>query len=157
MREVPMLDITPTSYDKHGPMFSSKTVMKAIVKAIQVDEYFIHRGNHMSKDLKNATKLVDEATKMLTASVNKMLATEVEVSEASKKVSGQVRDAAKKLSDGLIKVEKTANFDRLERLCELLERANTAMLSLATLEESGKLEKITKALKGEEVWCKQNE
>lgn len=61
--------------------------------------------------------------------------------------SGGVRDAADKLAAGLNKIEKAANFDRLERYVELLERAAKAMDLLATLEQSGKLEKIAGALR----------
>ena len=59
-----------------------------------------------------------------------------------KKASGDVRDVANKLAEGLIKIEKVANFERLERYVELLERAAQAMSVLAELEKNGKLEKL---------------
>ena len=40
-----------------------------------------------------------------------------------------------------------ANFERLERYVELLERASQAMSVLAELEKNGKLEKIANAIK----------
>ena len=40
-----------------------------------------------------------------------------------------------------------ANFERLERYVELLERAAQAMSGLAELEKNGKLEKIANAIK----------
>jgi hypothetical protein len=46
-----------------------------------------------------------------------------------------------------MKVEKTANFSNLERYVNLLERAATAMSTLAELEKEGKLDKISSALK----------
>ena len=51
------------------------------------------------------------------------------------------------LKDKLKKVEKNANFDRLERYVLLLERAANAMHSLAELEASGKLEKIAASIR----------
>lgn len=64
-----------------------------------------------------------------------------------KRVVGDVRDASEKLSQGLARVEKAANFDRLERYVTLLERAATAMKALEELERTGRLEKIAGALR----------
>ena len=58
-----------------------------------------------------------------------------------------VAKAADDLASGLAKVEKAANFSNLERYVNLLERAATAMQTLAELEKAGKLEKIAGALK----------
>ena len=72
---------------------------------------------------------------------------QTQITEASKKASGNIRDATEKLSQGLLKIEKTANFDRLERYVVLLERASVAIESLAELEKNGRLEKIANAIK----------
>ena len=44
-------------------------------------------------------------------------------------------------------IAEVANFERLERYVELLERAAQAMSVLAELEKNGKLEKIANAIK----------
>jgi hypothetical protein len=51
------------------------------------------------------------------------------------------------MASGLIKMEKSANFNNLERYVSLLERAASAMQTLADLEKAGKLDKIAGALK----------
>lgn len=101
----------------------------------------------MTPDFEKAAVICDDASKMFAKSLDHMLASEQRVSDAAKKTSSNVRKAANELAEGLVKLEKTANFDRLERYVDLLERAATAMQALATLQESGKLDKIAGALK----------
>jgi hypothetical protein len=70
-----------------------------------------------------------------------------ELQESAKKASGSVRKSADDLAQGLLKVQKQADFNNLNRYVELLERAATAMTTLAELEKAGKLQKIAGALK----------
>ena len=101
----------------------------------------------MSSDIEKAEKKINQMTESYGQTLDKFYAMEQKLLEQTKKVSSSVRDSSEKLSQGLIKIEKTANFDRLERYVELLERASTAMTTLAKLEAEGKLEKIAGALK----------
>jgi len=64
-----------------------------------------------------------------------------------KTANANIRDSAEKLSQGLSKCEKSANFNNLERYVLLLERAASAVKILGELESTGKLEKISNALK----------
>jgi hypothetical protein len=84
---------------------------------------------------------------MFKRSASNLMTTTDELQANIKKVSGSVRKAADDLASGLAKVEKTANFSNLERYVSLLERAATAMSTLAELEKEGKLNKISSALK----------
>ena len=101
----------------------------------------------MSVDLNNATKTLSEAERAFSTAVDSYQAKANALSAAAKKCSGDVRKAADDLASGLVKVEKTANFGNLERYVNLLERAATAMQTLAELEKAGKLDKIAGALK----------
>jgi hypothetical protein len=139
--------LQPHGYDKHGPYYKSGEVTKLVFGLIKADSYFNNRAKVMSKDLDNATKLVDQSIVSLDAAVVKLVNTENKVAESTKKVSGLVRASTQKLSEGLAKIEKQANFDRLERYVELLERANVALTSLGELEKSGKLERIAGAIR----------
>ena len=114
----------------------------------------IHKTNHLEKRERRMEKQINDVTDSVQATINsfgaaleKLVTTEAKISETTKKVTGQVRDNAQKLSDGLQKIEKLANFDRLERYVELLERAATAMETLAKLQETGRLEKIAGAIR----------
>ena len=101
----------------------------------------------VSTDYEKASDIAETAETMFKRSANKLMHTSDELQANIKKVSGNVRKAADDLASGLMKVEKTANFANLERYVSLLERAATAMSTLAELEKSGKLDKISSALK----------
>jgi hypothetical protein len=140
--------LRPVGYDKNGPLFSAKGVLTAA--AIDVNE-----GNHFERivrmsvtpDFEKASATVDQARQMFDRNQAALQTSLVNLQDTTKKTAGVVRKAADELASGLAKVEKTANFDRLERYVALLERAATAMTTLSELESSGKLDKIAGALK----------
>lgn len=101
----------------------------------------------MSTDMNNATSMLEDAAALLDKSITKYQDKTQTLSAVAKKASGDARKAADDLASGLAKVEKTANFNNLERYVLLLERAATAMQQLAELEKQGKLDKIANALK----------
>jgi len=101
----------------------------------------------MATDFEKAAAICDDATKVFEKAFSHMLASETKIAEASKRTSGNIRKAANELHEGLQRVEKVANFDKLERYVGLLERAASAMSVLAELEKDGKLERIANAVK----------
>lgn len=135
--------------DRHGPYYDVKDVRKSIVSEIVLDggKFLTRMAKKMTKDYEDAAKITEEADLMFNQKLNKLSATTDNLSASIKKVSGNVRKAADDLASGLLKVEKTANFANLEKSVILLERAAAAISVLADLENSGKLEKITSALK----------
>ena len=104
-------------------------------------------GNKMVKKLEDVLDDVDEATCRFGNKLDQLREKEMALAETSKKVMASVKDSANKLADALQKVETRADFDRLERIVTLLERASYAMSTIAQLEEDGKLGKIVEALK----------
>lgn len=135
--------------DRFGPAVSLKSVVNVIADEINSSggTYFSRGAKTMSNDIQHATKTLTDAERMLSTAIDKYQAQSAAVSATAKKCSGDVRKAADDLASGLAKVEKTANFNNLERYVNLLERAATAMQTLAELEKAGKLEKIAGALK----------
>ena len=133
--------------DSKGIFYKADDVLNLILNSIKTNQYFENRGKKMSKDLEKATKLVDESMEGFSRSIDKLVATENRMVDATKKVSTKVRETTQKLSEGLAKIEKQANFDRLERYVILLERASAAIESLAVMEKSGKLDKIATAIR----------
>ena len=122
-------------------------VDESCLKMIKTETYFFRGAKNMTIDAEKAIELTDDVTERFSKSLDRLTATHQKFSDKSKKASGDVRDAANKLAEGLIKIEKVANFERLERYVELLERAAQAMSVLAELEKNGKLEKIANAIK----------
>lgn len=139
--------LVPRKWDKYGPAYHVDDVVKEVYGLINAESYFYGRVATMSSDVEKAEKKVNQMTESYGQTLDKFYAMEQKLLEQTKKVSSSVRDSSEKLSQGLLKIEKTANFDRLERYVELLEKASAAMTTLAKLEAEGKLEKIAGALK----------
>lgn len=140
--------IKAVKQDSKGLAWDMREVAEHAAADILNGNYFERRSkSYMATDFEAATKVCDDATKLFNASMNHMLAAETKISDAAKKTSGSVRKAADDLHSGLSKIEKVANFDRLERTVAVLERAAAALTVLAELEKDGKLERIATAVK----------
>jgi hypothetical protein len=139
----------PDVIDRHGPGWTVKRISKVIADemTLETGTYLTRRAKMVETDYEKASEIADTAEKMFKRNVSNLMATSDELQANIKKVSGNVRKAADDLASGLMKVEKTANFSNLERYVNLLERAATAMSTLAELEKEGKLDKISSALK----------
>ena len=144
-----MNELKPVGYDKHGPKWNADDVHKLVVKEINSEDgaYFKRTAQDINKDFQNANELIKAEEKLFSRSIDNLQTTTNNLKQEIKRVSGDVRKAADDLASGLLKVEKQANFANLERYVSLLERAATAMQTLAELEKTGKLEKIAGALK----------
>jgi len=143
------LAFKPDIVDKDGPGWSVKRVTEAIAVELTNESgtYLTRKAKMISTDFEKATEITETAEKMFKRNASNLMTTTEELQANIKKVSGNVRKAADDLAAGLSKVEKTANFSNLERYVSLLERAATAMSTLAELEKEGKLGKISSALK----------
>ena len=114
---------------------------------IATDQFFTRRAKPMTTNADEAIKMVETSTNKMLAALDRLVSAEQGMSEQTKKISGSIRASEEKLAQGLSRIEKAANFDRLERYVGLLERAATAMRLLSELEASGKLEKIAGAIR----------
>ena len=143
------LAFKPDIVDKDGFGWSVKRVTEAIAVELTNESgtYLTRKAKMISTDFEKATEITETAEKMFKRNASNLMTTTEELQANIKKVSGNVRKAADDLAAGLSKVEKTANFSNLERYVSLLERAATAMSTLAELEKEGKLGKISSALK----------
>jgi hypothetical protein len=140
--------LKPASYDRYGPLYSKYDLDITILQELLAnDNFFIRKRKRMSDQIKEVTNAVEAETKMFIHALDKLTTQETNLAEATKKVSGSVRKSANELGEGLLKVEKMADFNKLERYVGLLERAAVAFESLAELEKTGKLEKIALAIK----------
>lgn len=133
--------------DKYGPIFKIKDVTQMCMNMIVNEQFFERHRKTMTTDAEIAIEKTEKVTKEFSESLDRFLAVEKRFADQSKRASGAIRDAGEKLANGLTRIEKAANFDRLERYVDLLERAATAMTVLADLEASGKLDKIAGAIR----------
>ena len=139
--------LKPVKHDRDGPAYALDDVNKFVISKINNENYFYHKGVKMMSDTKKASEKVEMTIKEFGTVIERFIALENSIVEQSKKTSGSLKDASEKLAQGISRVEKAANFERLERYVSLLERAATAMKMLAEIEATGKLEKIAGALK----------
>lgn len=133
--------------DRYGPAFYEKDVTRMCMNMVVNETFFERHRKDMTTDAEIAIEKTEKVTKEFSDSLDRFLAVEKRFADQSKRASGAVRDAGEKLANGLARIEKAANFDRLERYVDLLERAATAMNVLAELEASGKLDKIAGAIR----------
>lgn len=142
-----MKKVKPVFQDRYGEAYDSREVDIGYSKVITGPNEIQRRERNMTQELKKATSIAEEAVDRFSKVLTSLVEKQSNFVEASKKASGSVRDSTQKMADGLAKIEKVANFDRLERMVELLERADKALISLSELEKSGKLERILAAIK----------
>jgi len=133
--------------DSKGEYYSREEATKMCSNLIQSNDYFNRRDRKMLNELKDSKSQVDEHINRLDKSIVKLIAKEETLLDSSKAVSKGVKDTAQNLANAIARIEKQADFNRLEKYVTLLERAESAMSSLAELEVSGKLDKIAGALK----------
>ncbi len=141
------LMIAPAKYDKHGPLYRQSDVEHAVITHILIEDYFTGVAKSMNADVYKAIEITQDANKRFSTVPSSFHKTHTEFSDSAKKASSTVRTAADTMAAGLSKIEKAANFDRLERMVILLERAATAMHTLAEMEKSGQLQKLSEAIK----------
>jgi len=141
------MGIVPDSWDKQGPVFKKDTIYSHYLARIKVGTFFKSVEFEMTNEVEKAISAVDKVSDRFSKSIDVLMERSDGVAASAKNSSAKIRDAAEKLSVGLQRVEKAANFDRLERYVDLLERAATAMTLLAELEKNGKLEKIASAIR----------
>lgn len=129
-------------------IFAKEDILeKAILPSIQNRKFFKDKAENMKTDIEQATSEVKDFLADLGTETEKLRERQEKLTETTKKVSGQVRDSAEKLGNGLKKIEAAANFDKLEKITILLERAADAMERLEALQSTGKLDKILAAIK----------
>ena len=135
------------SFVRGDPRFSLEQINRNLIVDIHKNDHLNRRERKMEKQINDVTESVQQTINRFGAAMDSLVSKEAALAESTKKVSGSLRDHAQKIGDGLARVEKTANFDRLERYVALLERASAAMQALAELESTGKLDKIASAIR----------
>lgn len=134
--------------DSKGEKYDAQSVNEVVASNIVNAGGIEKRASQLDDTtFRVAADLCEEAYSKFNHSLNKMLGAEQKIAEQSSKVGQQVRKSVNDMAEGLRRIEKVADFNKLERYVVLLERAAAAMSTLAELEKGGKLERITAALK----------
>jgi hypothetical protein len=142
-----LIGISPAKVIRGEPYYSSDELLTALPKVILNTPYFRPKAKEMTKDLELASEVLEKATSIFKVRLDEYSQTCSDIDMATNKASQQLRMTTEKLSQGLSRIEKSANFANLERYTLLLERSAQALSILADLEAKGQLEKISMALK----------
>ena len=131
------------------PVFSQRKVRHFIAQELceSGDNSVTRKEKVLMSNIEKAKSVVESSMSEFNNVFNQLLVSEEKLSEKTKKVSGNLRDSCQKMADGLQRIQKTADFNGLERQVVLLERAADALEKLSNLQDNGKLEKILAAIK----------
>ena len=141
-------ELKPSLTGKSG-MLDAKDVAKAVVNKINDGDRFAssHSITTAEKDVAAASAQLDAMLIATYTNMEALVVCENRITVNAKTASSKLKQAAELVGQGVVRIEKAANFDRLERYVSLLERAAVAMTTLGELEKSGKLEKIAAAIR----------
>ena len=142
-----LFGVKPSKITKDGVFYDELKVIKENAKKYSEKELELLGKEDINENMRKVAKIFDDGVDIYRHASNRLGKAREELAESAKKSSEGVRQATEKLAQGLLRIEKQANFSKLENYCLLIERTATAMNSLAELEKSGKLEKIINALK----------
>lgn len=145
----PALNLRAVYTTKDGPVFSLGDVTTGMMEAIHNRELFKMTpfAKDNPDDIAEIAKRLDQATEAFERSRQRFIDLVNETDFSIKKATAGMKQSSDAMAGSLSRVEKAANFDRLERYVTLLERTAAAMATLAEIEKSGKLEKISSALR----------
>ena len=149
MENINLENKSPVIETGRDALFSVDDLALNVAKLITSGDYLKeHQTTQRNKDslLKSLIPLND-LQKAFWIAMDRMNNQAKELEDSTKKATGKAKDAAQKLNDGLLRIEKTVNIPALEKRVELLERAADAMERLNALQQPGKLDKILEAIK----------
>ena len=149
MENINLENKSPVIETGRDALFSVDDLALNVAKLITSGDYLKeHQTTQRNKDslLKSLIPLND-LQKAFWIAMDRMNNQAKELEDSTKKATGKAKDAAQKLNDGLLRIEKTVNIPALEKRVELLERAADAMERLNALQQTGKLDKILEAIK----------
>ena len=139
----------PDKVIKNDPLWTTKSVAKALAKIVNNNPelYFQQKKRNIMKEINNATNIMDKAIEHFDTTYKRFESIETAIQKNIKTKAGDIKSAEEKLMQGLARIEKAANFDRLQQYVTLIERASIAMKILADLEKDGRLDKIASAIR----------
>ena len=139
----------PDKVIKNDPLWTGESVTKALAKIANNNPelYFNQKERNIMKEITNATDIMDKAIEHFDKSYKRFELIETAMQKNIKTKAGDIKAAEEKLMQGLARIERAANFDRLQQYVTLIERASSAMKILADLETEGRLDKIATAIR----------
>ena len=128
-------------------LFDKNNVMSMVAEDINEGHQMQRQTNRrITPDFQAATETIDAMVSHLEEAQIRMLKSMDAVAKGATDASRKARSSASEMAAMLDKINRGANYERLERNVALLERTAAAMQSLADLEKTGQLSRVIKAL-----------
>ena len=137
----------PAKIDKRGPLWRVEDLREHIAADANVGNPITRRTKTVTPDYEAAAEAMAGAKKMFMTELDALNAAQSMLASSAKAASTNIRKASNEIHEGVQRVEKAANFDRLERQVCVLERAAAALTILADLEKDGRLSRLLSAVK----------
>lgn len=157
-KEVKALQVLSKLYGKQigGTDREGEISLKPAAYSTVLNEIVIKSENNViTRKVKRMDNTINEAINVLSESIDKvetltekLQREEESMASSTKRTIGKVKTTVSQLSDSLAKVEKLANFDKLERYNNTLCSIADSLERISALEKGGKLDAVIKALKG---------
>ena len=140
--------LTPVRYGKDGPLFDSGNIMKLALNDINNGiNYFKRRSKKMTTEVEKANTMINNSVDNLSKNIDRLNNKENEFISNAKRISTGIRKNSESLATGIGRIKSAASLDELEKYTLILERFTGALEKLELIQQQGKLDKITQALK----------
>ena len=140
--------LTPVRYGKDGPLFDSGNIMKLALNDINNGiNYFKRRSKKMTTEVEKANTMINNSVDNLSKNIDRLNNKEKEFISNAKRISTGIRKNSESLATGIGRIKSAASLDELEKYTLILERFTGALEKLELIQQQGKLDKITQALK----------
>ncbi len=140
--------LTPVRYGKDGPLFDSGNIMKYALNDINNGiNYFKRRSKKMTTEVEKANTMINNSVDNLSNNIDRLNNKEKEFISNAKRISTGIRKNSESLATGIGRIKSAASLDELEKYTLILERFTGALEKLELIQQQGKLDKITQALK----------
>ena len=139
----------PAEIDKNGPNYSRSAIEAYILNEITINS----ESNLITRKVKSMSSKIKEALDVMECSIvkvselnDRLLNSEKSVAESSKKAVSKVKSSVNEITDSVAKIEKIANFDKLERYSKTLLDIAGSLERISLLQNDGRLDSVIKAL-----------
>jgi len=140
--------LEPVRDSKDGPLFDAEKICQFAINDINNDtNHFKRRSKKMTTEVEQANAKIDTSVDNLSKNIDRLNSKEKEFITNAKRISTGIRKNSESLATGIGRIKNAASLDELERYTVILERFTEALEKLEMLQQGGKLDKITQALK----------
>jgi methyl-accepting chemotaxis protein len=147
------LTLKPRGRDKKGDIFLRSDLDKVIIKetilghrAHTKETYSQREEIKMTKEIELVGDAFDEAASKVGKKIQSFDSKVKDLTDTTKKATSHVKRSSNDLLVSIEKLNKIADFEKLERLAQTLESICTSISSLSALEKSGQLAAVARSI-----------